>query len=116
MGEYSFTIADGVYAIACGNQQIASAFSRDTAEKITAALNAMEEGPRTFSLTNRLKEWRLRCGLTQAQLADLVGVNQATIGRYEAARLGLDLEILEKISNALQVDPSLLISNHGAKT
>lgn len=107
----------GIYSICAGNEEIASTPSREVAIKVTEALNAHDDDePKVFVIQNRVKEWRLRRDLTQAQLADLIGVHQGTIAKYETARVGLDLEALEKLANALQVKPSLLISNHGEQT
>lgn len=106
----------GGFAINNGNEEIAITPSQHVALKITEALNAMDSASHAqtqkFEVMNRVKEWRVRRDLTQAQLGDLIGVSQGTIARYETSKLALDLEILERLSNALQVEPQLLIS-HG---
>lgn len=36
-----------------------------------------------MSLAKRIKEWRRQAGLTQAELADLLGVDKGTVYRWE---------------------------------
>ena len=58
----------------------------------------------------RLREFRERRGLTQGQLADLVGVRRATISDHERGRhdsIGFDL--LERLADALGVEPGELV-------
>lgn len=51
-------------------------------------------------LGKRIKEARLRTGMSQQQLADVVGVSDKTISAYEVGRVDPPLESLEKLSNA----------------
>lgn len=61
-------------------------------------------------ITLRIKEIRLTKGWTQAELAEKAGVRRATVNRIENARVkAIDLEVLEKLAKALEVDPALLI-------
>ena len=54
---------------------------------------------------NRLKAWRLSRGLTQAQMADFLGVAEFTYIRYENfAKKTLSIEMLEKILHATSGD------------
>lgn len=41
-----------------------------------------------LKLKNRLKEYRLRAGLTQSQLAQMVGVSKNTISSIENCQFG----------------------------
>jgi transcriptional regulator with XRE-family HTH domain len=63
------------------------------------------------SVGKRLKAIRESRGLTQDQLADLVGVKERTISRYETgASKGLyDDEVLDELSKALHVEPEDII-------
>lgn len=57
----------------------------------------------------RLREVRSARGLTQAKLAELAGVREATVNRIENHRVtSIDLVVLEKLAKALQVDPAIL--------
>lgn len=51
-------------------------------------------------LGKRIKEARLRSGLSQQQLATVVGVSDKTISAYEVGRVDPPLESLEKLSSA----------------
>ena len=48
---------------------------------------------------------RLARGLTQAQLAELAGVNQATISKAERGEMNTTMETIVAIANALRVEP-----------
>ncbi len=50
-----------------------------------------------------LRSLREAKGLTQAQLADKAGINQATISKIEAGRANFTFEMIERISAALGV-------------
>ena len=60
-------------------------------------------------LGNWLKEKRKAAGLSQSQLADLIGRHKTFIGKYEAGRR---LEIMEfgRITHVLGADPHEAIS------
>ena len=49
--------------------------------------------------------FRIRAGLTQQELADLVGVAQATINRYENGERSPSPEVLGRLADALGVEP-----------
>lgn len=51
-------------------------------------------------LGKRIKEARLRAGLSQQQLANSIGVSDKTISAYEVGRVDPPLESLEKLSGA----------------
>lgn len=57
----------------------------------------------------RLKELRRRKGLTQAGLAEILGVEQPTIQRWEKGKREPDLTQLLALASALDVDPGALI-------
>ena len=63
---------------------------------------------------NELVIQRHKCGLTQAELAALSGVNQVSIARFEKNNRGLKsarFETLEKLSKALHCSVSDLLIN-----
>ena len=50
-----------------------------------------------------LRQYRLELGITQAQLASLLGESQSYVSKYESAEQRLDLYELEKICAVLGV-------------
>ena len=63
-----------------------------------------------MSLVLRVRELREALGLTQAELAERAGVRRATVNRIENAHVtAIDLEVLEKLGDALRVEPGFLI-------
>ena len=61
-------------------------------------------------LVIRIRELREALGLTQAELAARAGVRRATVNRIENARVtAIDLEVLEKLADALRVEPGFII-------
>lgn len=61
-------------------------------------------------LVLRVRELREALGLTQAELAERAGVRRATVNRIENARVtAIDLEVLEKLADALGVEPGFII-------
>ena len=59
-------------------------------------------GKRQVVLTNRIKECRVNeAGMTQQQLADLVGVTRQTINAIEANKYSPSLEVAFLIARAL---------------
>lgn len=53
---------------------------------------------------NRIKEFRLKCKLTQNKLSEKSGINASTIKKYESGERNPKRENLEKIAKALTVD------------
>ncbi len=66
-------------------------------------------------VTIRLRDLRLAKGLTPQQLAELSGVPQPTIWRIEDGTTRIDLGILERLAEALDVDAALLIRHERSK-
>lgn len=64
----------------------------------------------------RLRELREAKGMTQARLARASGVPQPTISRIEGGTGAIDLGVLEKLANALEVDAALLIRHERGKS
>ena len=60
-------------------------------------------------LVLRLKQLRKAAGLTQAQLAEMVGVYQGTISDHERGKATrIDLSLIERLAEALGVEPGEL--------
>lgn len=57
----------------------------------------------------RVKEERLKQGLSQEELAARAGVHRTYIGMIERAEKNITLENIEKIAKALGMKPSELI-------
>jgi len=57
----------------------------------------------------RLKELREKAGLSQSQLAIKAGVRQATISDLEGGKTRRLLEVIDKLSAALKVEPGDLL-------
>lgn len=56
-------------------------------------------------MENSIKEIRKRKGVTQVQLAKILGVSQGAIQMLETGQRGLDLNWMQKIAKALDVEP-----------
>lgn len=64
----------------------------------------------------RIKELREARGLTQAALAQAVGVRQATINDLENGKSRQDtLDLIDRLCAALGVDPGELIAREGRR-
>ena len=58
---------------------------------------------------NRIKAIRKAARITQEELAEKLSVNRATVSKYENGDISLSLEMLRKISSALNVDWTELV-------
>ena len=58
---------------------------------------------------NRLKELRIKSGLTQAQLADKLNISASTIGMYEQGRREPDNDTLTKLCIELNTSVDYLL-------
>jgi transcriptional regulator with XRE-family HTH domain len=65
--------------------------------------------PIPMGYLDNLVQWRKRRGLSQAQLAEIVGVEQPTIQRWERGTRMPDLESLDALAKALGVTPGTLL-------
>lgn len=64
---------------------------------------------------DRLKEKRLAAGMTQAELAEKVGISARTIQNYEmGTRKPRNLEVIQKIAEALRTTLDYLLGSSGA--
>ena len=64
---------------------------------------------------NRLREARLRANLTQAQLADAIGVAKSTLTGYELGNSEPDMNKIEQFMSVLKVDANFLFQDEMAK-
>jgi transcriptional regulator with XRE-family HTH domain len=63
-----------------------------------------------MSFAQRLKKARLEKGLSQSELADLVGIHYTQIGRYENKGAHPSADILAKLANSLSVSSDFLMN------
>ncbi|MBR5094484.1 MAG: helix-turn-helix transcriptional regulator [Oscillospiraceae bacterium] len=73
---------------------------KSSGERERRAFEAAEE---VANIINGISEERIRRGLTQTQLAELCGMKQAAIGRFEAVQSIPRLDTVVKIANALDL-------------
>lgn len=66
-----------------------------------------------MSLGSRLKQARDEKGLTQKELANLSGLYQAQICRYERGDCTPPSDVLKRLANALEVSSAYLIEGTG---
>lgn len=60
-------------------------------------------------LGQRIKDSRIECGYTQKSLAQLIGIAQNTIAQYENGTAKPSLEVLVKLSDALNTTTDYLL-------
>ncbi len=61
-----------------------------------------------------LKKWRKKAGLTQAELAEQLGVSQNTVSYWEIGKVKPDLLTAERLAAALNVPVADLIEHFKA--
>ncbi len=61
-----------------------------------------------MSIGSRIKERREELGITQTQLADMIGVTKGAIGNYETDANSPKASIMYKVFNALKCDANYL--------
>lgn len=58
----------------------------------------------------KISYYRRKCGFTQEQLAEMVGISQNFLSQVESRQLkGVSLETLFKLADALGVEPARLL-------
>lgn len=57
---------------------------------------------------NRIKELRTRNGMTQAELAEIIGINSVTLARYESGDRNPKIDKLEKMAEVFNVSVDYL--------
>ena len=68
------------------------------------AEEAYEAARLAFELGAAVRELRLGCGCSQAQLASAAGMTQSAVARFEAGGTVPTLAVLGRIANALNAD------------
>jgi transcriptional regulator with XRE-family HTH domain len=58
----------------------------------------------------KVERLRREQGMSQVELAEKIGVRQATISRIEASRQNLSLNLLQRVADALNVAPADLLT------
>lgn len=70
-------------------------------QKGTPERDAFDAETQEFCIAQTLREERMRAGLTQQQLADLMGTKKAYISRVETGRQNLNLNTLFRLFDCL---------------
>jgi transcriptional regulator with XRE-family HTH domain len=60
---------------------------------------------------NRLREARLKAGLSQSELEELSGIPKARLSRYENGHVEPSIQTLARLSSALNVSEASLLGN-----
>jgi transcriptional regulator with XRE-family HTH domain len=63
-----------------------------------------------------IREWRRHCGLTQAQLAEAVGIDRSQLNKIERGRRYHAKPVVEAIAATLNCEPNDLIRRHPSHT
>ena len=78
--------------------------------KIVTCIIKIESEVKKLEIARRIREARLEKGLTQKQLADLVGLTPSGLSKYEQGRVvNIKRHTLEKLADILDLDVSQLI-------
>lgn len=67
------------------------------------------------NLANNVREYRLKQGLSQEELAEKCGLHRTYIGSVERAERNVTLSTLEVLSHTLNVSISYLLDKEGEK-
>ena len=65
-----------------------------------------------YGMKTKLKQFRVRAGLTQAELAKKVGVSQPNYQRWEAGSAAVPEAKLAKLAKILKTSPEALLGRH----
>jgi transcriptional regulator with XRE-family HTH domain len=57
------------------------------------------------AVSSRIKDVREAHGLSQTYVADMLGIGQTTLSKYENGKLKLDAELLPRLAEVMRVDP-----------
>src|SRR5258708_38752298 len=66
-------------------------------------------------MKTKLKQFRVRAGMTQAKLAKKVGVTQPNYHRWESGSAPIPGEQLKKLAKLLKTSPEALLGRHPPK-
>ena len=70
------------------------------------------EDERTFG--QRLRETRVRAGMSQSDLEDISGIPKARLSRYENGHVAPSIQTLERLAKALKVSEASLLGDQRA--
>ncbi|CAN5207370.1 helix-turn-helix transcriptional regulator [soil metagenome] len=73
-----------------------------------------EKAERAIRLAREIRVLRESRGLSQRELAELVGTTQSAIARLEGGHVSPSLDTLDRVAGALGVELSLRFVDHGA--
>lgn len=65
------------------------------------------------AIGRRIREERVRAGLTQECLAELAGIHWKTLGRIERAEFAFSIIIFSRLAQHLDVNPTELLGELG---
>ena len=82
---------------------------RNPLERLRGALAGAEDGWFFAGIADQLAEHRKLRGLSQAQLAELVGTTQSAIARLEAGGRPPRIDTLLRIANALDCELEVVL-------
>ena len=68
------------------------------------------------ALGQRIAQFRKAQGLTQTQLAEMLGISQQTVAHYEVGRLRVAVAMLPALTRALEVSCEDLLNEQPART
>lgn len=68
------------------------------------------------NLGAKLKESRVRCGLTRKQIAESLGISISVLGLYESGERVPSLPVLIKLANKYKVSLDYLTDNQPSRT
>ena len=76
-------------------------------KNVRVSYNSYKRG--MFMVNNKIKATRKAAKMTQGELALKLGINRATISKYESGEISLSLEMLRKIAAVLGVEWTELV-------
>ena len=59
----------------------------------------------------QIADARMKKGLTQAQLAELAGIDRANIGKIETGKYNVSIDILSRVCNAMECEIIIKATN-----
>lgn len=65
-----------------------------------------------MGLGEKLRRARQLVGLTQRDLAELLGVSHSAVAKWETDQLEPNTSMLQRIARAMQVDAAMLLAEH----
>jgi transcriptional regulator with XRE-family HTH domain len=75
------------------------------APRLDMSPDRIERGPLQQRLGRNVRAYRDEHGLSQEQLAELIGVHRTYVGDIERGERNLSLRSVERLAAALQVEP-----------